>query len=348
MSIIQSIIRWFEVAKPKPTFADVAVQVGCHYEEVSEMLEATNNCSDLSCYSSDSESDTDTLSDLADFYKDGFGNDNVANFDRLALLDALCDQVVTAIGVGVLMGFDMASAIKEVNRSNWTKFAKDEDGRPVPYIRPDGKIGKNPETYQEPQLADYISLADCRQRAKDNLLAMLEQTESNTPAYHTDIELVGIPSVHSVLYYPLDGEEQVTVIGKVNKDELDNGNLKETNDPITPNHYKTASGVQVIDIAELFPYSLGNAIKYAWRAGKKDNLKQDLEKCEWYLNRAMANGEDSLFMSYHSSVLRARRLFTKLNKTDLPELNYELDSRILDGRLEYALTHIDDWFVGER
>ena len=115
-----------------------------------------------------------------------------------------------------------------------------------------------------------------------------------------------------------------------------------SNDPINPNHYKTESGVQAIDIAELFPYSLGNAIKYAWRAGKKDDLKQDLEKCEWYLNRAMANGEDSLFMSYHPSVLRARRLFAKLNKTDLPELNYELVSSILDGRLGYALTHIDD------
>ena len=179
---IQSIIRWFEIAKPEPTFADIAVQVGCHYEEVSEMLEATNNYGDLSCYSSDSESDTGTLSDLADFYKDGFGNDNVANFDRLALLDALCDQVVTAIGVGVLMGFDMAKAIKEVDRSNWTKFAKDQDGKYVPYIKPNGKIGKNPNTYQEPQLADYVSLADRQQRVKDNLLAMLEQAESNTPA----------------------------------------------------------------------------------------------------------------------------------------------------------------------
>ena len=139
---IQSIIRWFEIAKPKPTFADVALQVGCHYEEVSEMLEATNNCGDLS--------------DLAEFYKDGYGNDNVVNFDHLALLDALCDQVVTAIGVGVLMGFDMADAIKEVNRSNYTKFAKDQDGKYVPYIKPNGKIGKNPETYQAPNLTPYL------------------------------------------------------------------------------------------------------------------------------------------------------------------------------------------------
>ena len=128
--------------------------------------------------------------------------------------------------------------------------------------------------------------------------------------------------------------------------------------PINPNHYKTQSGVSCIDIAELFPYSLGNAIKYAWRAGKKGGtandlngrayfLKQDLGKCEWYLNRAIENGEDSLFMGYNLGVLKARRLFAKLNKADLPELNYELVSRILDGRLEYALIHIDDWLVGE-
>lgn len=128
--------------------------------------------------------------------------------------------------------------------------------------------------------------------------------------------------------------------------------------PINPNHYKTQSGVSCIDIAELFPYSLGNAIKYAWRAGKKGGtandlngrayfLKQDLGKCEWYLNRAIENGEDYLFIGYNLGVLKARRLFAKLNKADLPELNYELVSRILDGRLEYALIHIDDWPVGE-
>ena len=136
---IQSIIRWFEIAKPEPTFRDVAVQVGCHYEEVAEMMEATNN------------DGTETY-ELAEFYKQGYGNDNLINFDHLALLDALCDQIVTAIGVGVMMGFDMEQALAEVNRSNYTKF--NADG--TPYIKPNGKIGKNPETYQEPQLEPFI------------------------------------------------------------------------------------------------------------------------------------------------------------------------------------------------
>ena len=112
---IQSIIRWFETAKPQPSSMDVAVQVGCHYAAVSEMLEATNNDS------------TETY-ELAEFYKQGYGNDNLINFDRLALLDALCDQIVTAIGVGVMMGFDMEQALADVNRSNYTKF--NADGTP--------------------------------------------------------------------------------------------------------------------------------------------------------------------------------------------------------------------------
>lgn len=37
------------------------------------------------------------------------------------------------------------------------------------------------------------------------------------------------------------------------KQILDNDNLKETNDPINPNHYKTNSGVECIDVVELFP-----------------------------------------------------------------------------------------------
>ena len=139
MNLIKSIIEWFEIAKPEPTFKDVAMQVGVHFEEVAEMMEAANN------------DGTETY-ELAEFYKQGYGNDNLINFDHLALLDALCDQIVTAIGVGVLMGFDMEKALEEVNASNYTKF--NADG--TPYIRPDGKIGKNPETYKEPELAQFL------------------------------------------------------------------------------------------------------------------------------------------------------------------------------------------------
>lgn len=64
------------------------------------------------------------------------------------------------------------------------------------------------------------------------------------------------------------------------------GTRTVSEDTINPSHYKTDTGVECIEIAEAFPYNIGNAIKYAWRAGKKDDLLQDLKKCQWYIERA--------------------------------------------------------------
>lgn len=137
---VQSIIRWFEIAKPEPTVEDISTQIGCHFEECSEMA------AELGMYGAE-----DILSDVADRFKSS--KQTWLDIDGVKFLDALCDQVVTAIGVGVLLGYDMEKALAEVNRSNYTKF--NADG--TPYIRPDGKIGKNPETYQEPQLEPFIT-----------------------------------------------------------------------------------------------------------------------------------------------------------------------------------------------
>ena len=53
-----------------------------------------------------------------------------------------------------------------------------------------------------------------------------------------------------------------------------------------PSHY-TDGKIEVIDYIEdkKFNYHLGNVIKYVSRAGKKDDIIQDLEKAEWYLKR---------------------------------------------------------------
>lgn len=53
-----------------------------------------------------------------------------------------------------------------------------------------------------------------------------------------------------------------------------------------PRHYtQHPSGVECIQVAEHFNFNLGNALKYIWRAGLKDDIIQDLEKAAWYLNR---------------------------------------------------------------
>ena len=60
------------------------------------------------------------------------------------------------------------------------------------------------------------------------------------------------------------------------------------NDPVNnPSHYVNhPSGVECIEITEHMNFCLGNAIKYIWRAGlKNDNAIEDLRKAEFYVRR---------------------------------------------------------------
>jgi hypothetical protein len=63
-------------------------------------------------------------------------------------------------------------------------------------------------------------------------------------------------------------------------------------DPVSPNHYKTTSGLEAIDVIESFRlgYRLGNAVKYILRAGKKGPAGTDLAKAIWYLQREIDKG----------------------------------------------------------
>lgn len=64
-------------------------------------------------------------------------------------------------------------------------------------------------------------------------------------------------------------------------------------DPIHPNHYQGfTNGAQPIDIAEHVGFNLGNVIKYAARAGRKDNRLQDLNKAHYYLTREIQREQD--------------------------------------------------------
>ena len=55
-----------------------------------------------------------------------------------------------------------------------------------------------------------------------------------------------------------------------------------------PKHYQNGLTVEVecIMFTRNLNFDLGNAFKYVWRAGKKDDLKQDIEKAMWYLDDA--------------------------------------------------------------
>jgi len=63
-----------------------------------------------------------------------------------------------------------------------------------------------------------------------------------------------------------------------------------------PDHYLKDSGYEVIDVIEAWDlnFSLGNAIKYIARAGKKNPEKtcEDLKKAIWYIQRVIDNNKD--------------------------------------------------------
>ncbi|HHX2501489.1 TPA: nucleoside triphosphate pyrophosphohydrolase family protein [Neisseria subflava] len=146
---IQEIIEWFKAAKPEPTEKDKATQIGCHFEEVSEMLQA------LSCIREqvDDVSQEFYSSDAIDKDIDGKVMELPENW-QIELLDSICDQIVTAIGVGYMMGFDMVGALDEVNKSNWSKF---KDG--VPAFDENGKIAKA-DGYFKPDLAKFLKAGE--------------------------------------------------------------------------------------------------------------------------------------------------------------------------------------------
>ena len=51
-----------------------------------------------------------------------------------------------------------------------------------------------------------------------------------------------------------------------------------------PDHYRHLP-VECIEISQHFNFNLGNALKYIWRCGHKDDPIQDLEKAAWYVRQ---------------------------------------------------------------
>ena len=139
---------WHERARPEPTTANMNVQLGCHFEEICEMME---------CLTSSDKAGDGVLNDayntllyLAEKLKSGGIRVAVSVAERNEFLDSLADQVVTAAGVAHCAGMDMTEACKRVNASNWSKFV---DGQPV--FNESGKIAKGPD-YAPPDLRGLV------------------------------------------------------------------------------------------------------------------------------------------------------------------------------------------------
>ena len=142
---IKQTLEWFKAAIPAPDNRTLSVQAGCHLEEVAEMLEAVTVTG-----ADDGTPGTafDALHAVGSRLKTGEAC--IECVDRTELLDSLCDQIVTAVGIAHMMGMDIDGALAEVNRANFSKF---ENGAPV--FLEGGKIGKGAD-YLAPDLSRFV------------------------------------------------------------------------------------------------------------------------------------------------------------------------------------------------
>lgn len=144
MSAIESIDLWHSRARPTPTPEDFNVQLGCHFEEIVEMLQALK-------FVLPTEEEAKVrkafqgLDALATLLKNGSASAMIA--ERKDFLDSIADQVVTGIGVAHCAGMDGRTAVVRVNTSNWSKF--NDEGQPI--RDSNGKIAKGPN-YEPPNL----------------------------------------------------------------------------------------------------------------------------------------------------------------------------------------------------
>ena len=149
---IESIELWHKRARPNPTEKSFSVQLGCHMEEFVEMIEALRfthkNGTGVEMPGKNSML-YQQVKDFADGLKSGRITAQIAN--RKELVDALADQVVTAVGVGHTAGLKTTRAVDIVNTSNWSKFSPEG----LPYFDQDGKVLKGPN-YVPPALEDCV------------------------------------------------------------------------------------------------------------------------------------------------------------------------------------------------
>lgn len=148
MNGIEKTKEWFEIAVPEPSEQNKLAQTGCHLEEVGEMLDAlvpVNQLHEFGVHQT-----TTVVNSIASGLKSGELAIDWSKTDRIELLDALADQIVTAIGIAHMLGMDIVGALNEVNESNFSKF---ENGKPI--FNENKKIMKGP-AYFKPDLSKFV------------------------------------------------------------------------------------------------------------------------------------------------------------------------------------------------
>lgn len=106
----------------------------------------------------------------------------------------------------------------------------------------------------------------------NRLSDLIKDLRAENDVLKKQFEQLGVESVRKI--------QASTAYGKfVNNDERVGGAINH------PTHYTHPSGVECIDVVEWMSFNVGNAVKYAWRAGRKGSTIEDLKKSRWYLSR---------------------------------------------------------------
>jgi len=99
------------------------------------------------------------------------------------------------------------------------------------------------------------------------------------------------------------------------------------NDAINPSHYKSECSLEcyqamimVLGVEGFIHFCLGNAFKYMWRYKNKGKPKEDLDKSNWYLNKAIEYSKVDLYYELQTKAREMKdvleSLYSMANKED--------------------------------
>lgn len=124
---VELCLDFFRAAVPVPGVKNITTQLGCHFEEVREMIQSLRPAHahpDAGFFMKQAE---DAIHALAEMLKND--SSSLGSIDRVEFIDSVADQMVTAVGSAYMLGMKPLEAFIEVNNSNLSKF--DADGNPI-------------------------------------------------------------------------------------------------------------------------------------------------------------------------------------------------------------------------
>ena len=139
---VTNCLLFFQKGVPEPESKNIHTQIGCHFEEVGEMIDEITGLdpqtTGLLLHA------RSAITELADHLKASDQSIQIHPANRANFLDAICDQFVTGVGSAYMLKMDVSAAIDLTNLSNLSKFG--DDGEPI--FNENKKIMKGPNYFK--------------------------------------------------------------------------------------------------------------------------------------------------------------------------------------------------------